>query len=385
MKVLVNESSLTAIADAIREKNGTSETYKPAEMGNAISNLPTGYNIPDEVFAATGCGDNSYKFAYNNWNWLIESEADKFERQQVRTGICFSNSLNDMPIKFYLASDKDCNDAFMRAKMISLDITPAESFKYYLETERMFNSCSYLKRLPENLFGEVLDSGTTSTSDINRQQMFYYCTALRNIPNLKPIAVGFRTVNKGTPIAPDYYIDTDYCLYNRMAYQCTVLDRIENLPVLEWKLNDSVLDYIIYECGRLDEFTFETNTDGTPKTAEWTNQILDLSYYVGWVRNFMNIRAYSIEMYDKRITDDATYLTLKNDPDNWTTLVGYSRYNKISAVNTINSLPDTSSFGTNTIKFKGEAGSLTDGGAINTLTEAEIAVATAKGWTVSLV
>jgi hypothetical protein len=41
--------------------------------------------------------------------------------------------------------------------------------------------------------------------------------------------------------------------------------------------------------------------------------------------------------------------------------------------------------GTNTIKFKGIAGSKTDGGAINTLTEEEIAVAAAKGWTVTLV
>ena len=53
-------------------------------------------------------------------------------------------------------------------------------------------------------------------------------------------------------------------------------------------------------------------------------------------------------------------------------------------------MPDTSAYlaangGTNTIKFKGESGSATDGGAINTLTAEEIAVATAKGWTVSLV
>jgi hypothetical protein len=63
--------------------------------------------------------------------------------------------------------------------------------------------------------------------------------------------------------------------------------------------------------------------------------------------------------------------------------VDYARYNHDSAVNTINSLPDTSAYGTNTIKFRGIAGSATDGGAINTLTEEEIAVATAKGWTVS--
>ena len=95
-------------------------------------------------------------------------------------------------------------------------------------------------------------------------------------------------------------------------------------------------------------------------------------------------------IYDKQVKDDATYQALKDDPDWWTLEVAYSRYNHDSAVATINSLPDTSAYltangGTNTIKFKGESGSATDGGAINTLTAEEIAVATAKGWTVTLV
>lgn len=93
---------------------------------------------------------------------------------------------------------------------------------------------------------------------------------------------------------------------------------------------------------------------------------------------------------DKRIKDDATYQALKNDPDSWTYDINYSKYNHDSAVETINSLPDTSAYiatagGTNTIKFNGASGSKTDGGAINTLTEEEIAVAAAKGWTVTLV
>ena len=46
---------------------------------------------------------------------------------------------------------------------------------------------------------------------------------------------------------------------------------------------------------------------------------------------------------------------------------------------------ENTNINTNTIKFRGEAGALTDGGAINTLTEEEIAVAAAKGWTVSIV
>jgi hypothetical protein len=95
---------------------------------------------------------------------------------------------------------------------------------------------------------------------------------------------------------------------------------------------------------------------------------------------------------DKCIYDDATYQALKNDPDNYVCGYStenphhYSRYDKASAIRTINSLPDVSgSGGTNTIKFKGEAGLKTDNGAINTMTPEEIAVATAKGWTVSFV
>lgn len=44
-KVLVSESNLTNIANAIRTKNGSSNTYTPAQMATAISNIPTGGGI----------------------------------------------------------------------------------------------------------------------------------------------------------------------------------------------------------------------------------------------------------------------------------------------------------------------------------------------------
>ena len=90
---------------------------------------------------------------------------------------------------------------------------------------------------------------------------------------------------------------------------------------------------------------------------------------------------------------------MKNNPDSWTTDLDYSRYNHDSAVATINSLPDTSAFVTQYMESSGESfsnasnilyfsashlGMKTDGGPIMALTEAEIAVATAKGWTVSM-
>ena len=44
-KGLVTDTYLTAIADAIRVKNGTSTQYKPSEMSNAIINLPSSSTI----------------------------------------------------------------------------------------------------------------------------------------------------------------------------------------------------------------------------------------------------------------------------------------------------------------------------------------------------
>lgn len=41
-KVLVTDTHLTDIANAIRDKNGTSEVYKPSEMASAIEGIETG-------------------------------------------------------------------------------------------------------------------------------------------------------------------------------------------------------------------------------------------------------------------------------------------------------------------------------------------------------
>ena len=140
------------------------------------------------------------------------------------------------------------------------------------------------------------------------------------------------------------------------------------------------------QCGRLNSMTFETE-DGMPIIENWKSQTIDLSTNVGFVPIKENSVGYNSGITaDKEVTDAESYEALKNDPDWFTTKIGYSRYNHDSAVETINSLPDcSSSGGTNTIKFNGQSGELTDGGAINTLTEEEIAVAAAKGWTVTLV
>lgn len=44
-RVIINESNLEDIADAIRGKNGSSDTYLPSQMATAISNISSGLDI----------------------------------------------------------------------------------------------------------------------------------------------------------------------------------------------------------------------------------------------------------------------------------------------------------------------------------------------------
>ena len=164
-----------------------------------------------------------------------------------------------------------------------------------------------------------------------------------------------------------------------------------------------------------NSMTFATN-NGEPYKVNWKNQTINLAKRIGYIEDTWSssygkyAQGYWKEknnvFYETTDLEQAklNYNKLKSQ-DNWFswssksgTYEGknvyysllFSRYNHDSAVESINSLPDTSEYltsagGTNTINFTGIQGALTDGGAINTLTEAEIAVATEKGWTVSMV
>ena len=172
---------------------------------------------------------------------------------------------------------------------------------------------------------------------------------------------------------------------------CYALDELINLPIPYTKATwtSNAFNNTFYACSRLKDVTFALN-NGVPYIVTWKSQVIDLSEHTGYAGSNACTQYNSGITEDKKVKDDASYQLLKNDPDWFATKRAYSRYNHDSAVATINSLPDTSAYlasagGTNTIKFEGQAGASTDGGAINTLTEQEIAVAAAKGWTCSFV
>ena len=371
-KVLVNESSLTGIADAIRGKNGETTTYKPSEMAAAITAISGGGpEIPESAFVISG--DCNYRFANSGWDWFIENYGNRITTNNIEYisyMFYFSNTEN-IPFEINCANNgKDMTSMFYGCTKLK-ELPKINNVKASV-LNRFANNCSSLKIIPSDYFNTWDFSKISNASSAysgNASYMFYRCFQLRSLPT-----DWLGNMNKISNSSYVYF-------YNGFS-SCESLDELTNLPIpytATYKY-DIFSGFVIY-CYRLKNLTFAPTTE-----KQWKSQVLDLSSNTGWSSTQV------VFHFDdsKKVTDDTTYQALKNDPDWWTADVAYSRYNHDSAVATINSLPDTSAYlasagGTNTIKFKGAAGSATDGGAINTLTEEEIAVATAKGWTVTLV
>jgi hypothetical protein len=163
---------------------------------------------------------------------------------------------------------------------------------------------------------------------------------------------------------------------------CYSLDELKGLYPPPLSISSNMFSACFTDDSRLKELTFALD-NGNPYVRNWSSQMISLQYSVGWGDGIKKYLKYSGLSEDTKIKDDTTYQALKNNPDSWTEDMRYSRYNKKSALNTIKSLPDVSQGKNNKIIFQGNAGSLTDEGAINTLTEEEIAIATTKGWTVA--
>lgn len=388
-KVFIEETTLTAIGDAIREKTGKAELIAPLSMATEISSITTGGggggDLPDEVFTITGNCRN--RFANDGWNWFIRDYGDKITTKDITIAQeMFQNSteLTSIPFKlnFIYSNNNHLTLSGMFQYCSKLTDLPEMGSISISSLANIFNGCSNLREIPEHFYKNLdfsyMSSQTSNSYTGELAYMIFGCSSLRKVPN--------ELFASGNPACAYYY-----SYLNNLATRCYSLDELVNLPLYftaEWTSNGFTNSFL--NCGRLKNLTFETNPDGSPKVMKWKSQTISLYDCVGYVGAVeSNVLNYNSGItVDKRIDDDATYQALKDDPDAYTPRMAYSRYNRTSAVATINTLPDTSAYlaqkgGTNTIIFQGGAGSLTDGGAINTMTEEEIAVATAKGWTVS--
>lgn len=372
-------NKLSAIGNAIREKTGGTELLTLDQMPAEIANIQSGGGEVEPIVLSDNCN-------YACFGAIASAYIDKFGNTISTFNITNSDYMFDnytlKKIPFALNYNnnnnfKSMNNLFYEA--INLEEIPIMNNVYPGGLDNFFYSCKRLRNLPDN-FGIDWNWNRIHTyTYASIRGMFRNCYSLRSIPE------SFLSNLWGIQTSPSYGI------YYYGFMSCFVLDEIKGL-----KLNQSTIDRNCFNdaftnCARVKDIIFALEEDGSVQTVNCKSQTIDLTTYVGYGDSSNLFTNYNSGITaDKRVKDDATYQALKDDPDWFSTNINYSRYNHDSAVRTINSLPDTSAYlatagGTNTIKFKGESGALTDGGAINTLTEEEIAVATAKGWTVSLV
>ena len=375
---LTDNKNYSDIAAAIREKNGLETKYKPNEMAAAIKEIQTGGGgVPEDAFYITG--DCQYRFANDGWNWFINNYGSQVKTAGITdAGSMFllTHDLKKIPFEINFEPTKDVSLDYM-FKDSGIEEVPKINNAIPNDLNYMFASCYHLKSIPDDFASwfnwDVIESATTSGSKKIGCGLFQYCRSLRKIP-MDILKIENQNINSSYSSC-----------YMNLFSNCSALDEVKGLPVhyRTGRVTSNALGSTFVSCDRLKSATFETNEDGTPIAATWKNQTIELST-TGFGRYKMDVTDYNSGITAAtEITNDDTYTILKSNPDSWTINSAYSRYNRTSAVETINSLPDVSAGSGCKISFLGAAGEKTDGGAINTMTEEEIAVATAKGWTVT--
>lgn len=330
-----------------------------------------GSGLPEGVLNLTG--NCSYKFYVGNWDWFIEEYGNQITTSALTStnNMFYQSDVVSIPFDFnYAGSSDDLGNTF--SNCLNLKTTGKIVNAKPKSMVKLFDYCTMMRYAPEFV---NLDLTKIQTESVSAARIFNWCCSLRELPSwfseLRQNATG---------------ITSNSAFYSAFS-RCYALDEVTNLPVATNTMKSNQFASTFDYCYRLKSITFETNTDGSAKTAKWGSQTIDLSRYVGWAATVDILNYNGGITKAKMVTDDTTYQALKDDSDWYTDDPYYCRYNHDSAVETINSLPDTSNYtsayGVNTIKFNGAQGKSTDGGAINTLIEEEIAVATAKGWTVT--
>lgn len=382
-KVLVSETNLTAIADAIRTKKGSEDTYKPGEMAAAINSITTGgggEGLPEGALTLTG--NCKYRFYGGGWDWFLENYGSQITCDNI-TGAesMFEEcNLSEIPLELKASSKPIIvNEMFYNCNNLTKAPTLASTFKPYDNTANcMFQHCFKLKTFPKYFFA-YFTFNDYKYGGADCHSMFRKCYSLEKLPdNL------FTVVDKYLPDGTEVttpaitYVDNGMDMF----CECIRLRKIENLPAYG-KYGSVAQSYEeIYFNAFNALYMLDTLTFGNITTkSNLTNQIIDLTNNVGCAA-YMLPDGFDI---NKRVTNETNYQALKNTEDWWTDTKKYSRYNKTSAETTVMSLPRLVDGYTSTIKFDGNCGSLTDGGAINTMNEEVIAVAAVRGWTVAFV
>ena len=366
----------------------TADTVSPSTLASGITAHDKSGNIITGT-ALTGFVADDLKFS---GNLTLFNTGGRFDRiinkyfDSVKLGGWSENGI-----------DYNVTDLFSAFNNSSLSAIPPISIRGKVDVQQAFSGCINLTQLPTFI------QYTPSAKIINWFYMFSDCASITNIPSAYLSSImGYDSNTSNSTIglfqnclSLKEMLDTGICTnsveFSHMFENCCQLNKIVGLIMPNTEFVSNKFTDMFKNCVMMSKLTFSGSGN-----YQWKSQTIDFTT-CGYDKTTNH--TYSTSMggkeftFDsaKQVTDASTYNQLKDTADWWTADVAYSKYDRQSAIATIKSLPDTKNYlssngGTNTIKFKKNAGSAKgDNYNMSKLSASEIAVATAKGWTVSLV
>lgn len=182
--VIVDDTYLGDIADAIRSKNNSIDTYTPAQMAAAISALQTGGGIPDMTVVVGDAVSNA-----NNAGVYLPNTAFNYKQIVFAMWIRATNSYTMMLYTRNMAQkmlDTNSTNAYIPLAFIDTSNSRAYSSDGLTYT-RIFGS-SDPSNYPAIPIGAVLYNGDWRTGDATSSRSFV--PAVKNMSGLTSGATG---------------------------------------------------------------------------------------------------------------------------------------------------------------------------------------------------
>lgn len=379
--VINNEVQIDLTADTVTPSTLASGITAHDKTGAIITGTMASSPDAPTVSELTIGGNLQFWDNYGAWDWFITKYGDQItvdSNNKITNmyGAFQYSQLEEIPISFVCDMSYDNSISSMFSGATKLKTLPSITGVVKGMTTYTFKDCNNLSQIPASFFTDY-----TYTKG-NFQSMCEKCYCLRSIDT--SFMEQFTTLYTGTLYGNTF----TYAFKN-----CEQLDEL-NIPIRDTTTEISVnMFYQAFDnIHRIKKLTFDA-----PNPVKWKNQVIDLTEYFGYSQKntitgqpkHLKENGYNTTITQDKVMTASTMTSLIGDADAYPTTINTSRYNHTSAVQTLNSLPDASAYlassgGTNTIKITKYLGGLT-GSSTNDLTEEEIAVATAKGWTVTLV
>lgn len=409
-KYVIDNETLSSIGNAIRSKTGKSDLIAPGDMpkeiesieGGGGSSLPSEITLSEEdpggsffgysranlyLDTSTPVKVNFYRFTNGfNTNHNIEN-ADLFELNNISSERLFIQNL------FSGCTNLKRVKSSGKAGLININpnIVFDTSLVQRIGFGTVFINCYSLVDANGLFIDETALESCINSYVLGNTNGAYFYGIFQNCYSLREIPTWFKKLKttKTTTVIPN----ANCYVFQNCFNNCYSLDEATDIPITFKNLSGTVTSNLFSgaftNAGRLKRITFEIPTNGASAfVIHWQKQTIDL-VYTGWIKSDYeaDFLTYSNITSDKKVINSSDYNRLKNDPDWYTTDYRYSRFNRTSAVELFNSLPNTKPYVTssapNTIKLWYYSGENTDGGGMSALTSSEIAIATNKGWTVA--